>query len=211
MTIDWLEWLGYLASFIVLVSLLMSSILKLRWISLIGSAIFSVYGFLIGAYPVGLMNLGICIINIYYLVKIYSSKEYFQLLPVESNSAYLNHFLDFYNITSEKFENMSKVNIKDCEITLFILRNMVPAGIFVASKFDENTLKVELDFAIPEYRDFKIGIFIFEDSKDYFLEQGYSKFTSFTSVDSHINYLKKMGFEERNKEGKRYFTKSISE
>ncbi|MEL7596968.1 MAG: lactate dehydrogenase [Clostridiaceae bacterium] len=77
MNINWLEWLGYLASLIVLISLLMNSILKLRWINLVGSGIFSLYGFLIGALPVGFMNLGIVLINIYHLVKIYHSKEYF--------------------------------------------------------------------------------------------------------------------------------------
>lgn len=77
MNINWLEWLGYLASLIVLISLLMNSIIKLRWINLLGSSIFSLYGFLIGALPVGFMNLGIVLINIYHLVKIYHSKEYF--------------------------------------------------------------------------------------------------------------------------------------
>jgi hypothetical protein len=77
MNINWLEWLGYLASLIVLISLLMNSILKLRWINLLGSSIFSLYGFLIGALPVGFMNLGIALINIYHLIKIYHSKEYF--------------------------------------------------------------------------------------------------------------------------------------
>lgn len=70
----WLEFLGYIASFIILVSLLMSSIVKLRWINLLGSAIFSVYGFLIGALPVAFMNLCISLINIYYLIKIYHKK-----------------------------------------------------------------------------------------------------------------------------------------
>lgn len=74
---NWLEWLGYLASLLVLISLLMNSIIKLRWINLLGSSIFSFYGFLIAALPVGFMNLGIVLINIYHLVKIYHSKEYF--------------------------------------------------------------------------------------------------------------------------------------
>ncbi len=75
MEINWLEWLGYLASLIVLVSLLMSSIVKLRWINLLGSSLFSLYGFMIGALPVGFMNLGIVFINIYYLIQIYRTNE----------------------------------------------------------------------------------------------------------------------------------------
>src|SRR6056297_1798281 len=70
MDINILEWVGYAASLLVLISLLMSSIIKLRWINLIGSAIFCVYGFLIGSIPVGIMNGGIIIINIYYLTQV---------------------------------------------------------------------------------------------------------------------------------------------
>ena len=101
MHINWLEWLGYLASLIVLISLLMSSILKLRWINLAGSCMFSLYGFLIGSLPVGFMNLGIAIINIYYLIKIYTTKEYFKILPTDGNSQYFKYFLDFYKTEIE--------------------------------------------------------------------------------------------------------------
>ena len=38
-----LEWIGYTASLIVLVSLLMSSIKKLRWINLFGALIFGAW------------------------------------------------------------------------------------------------------------------------------------------------------------------------
>ena len=60
-----LDWIGYVASLIVLVSLLMSSIKKLRWINMVGALIFSIYGFMIGSMPTGLMNLGIVIISKY--------------------------------------------------------------------------------------------------------------------------------------------------
>ena len=210
MTIDWLEWLGYLASLIVLISLLMSSILKLRWINLLGSTIFALYGFLIGALPVGFMNMGIAFINIYYLIKIYGSKEYFKILPIETNTEYFKYFLNFYKEEIEKFRNRTTFNIDDHVVSFFILRNMVPAGIFLASKYNEQTLEVELDFVIPEYRDFKTGNYIFGDRKDYFLEKGFSSFISFATIEQHIRYLKKVGFEERtNDKGEKYFIKSI--
>jgi GNAT superfamily N-acetyltransferase len=205
----WLQFLGYLASFIVLVSLLMSSIIKLRWINLVGSAIFSVYGFLIGAIPVAVMNLGISLINVYYLIKIYSTKENFRILPVESNSMYLRYFLDFYHKDIEKYADTFTFDIKESSICFCILRNLVPAGIFIASEKDSSTLKVDFDFVIPEYRDFKIGSFIYEHSKGYFLERGYTRFISFTSNTKHIKYLKKMHFKEVWENGSIYFVKSI--
>lgn len=205
----WLEFLGYLASFIVLISLLMNSIIKLRWINLLGSAIFSIYGFLIGALPVGFMNLCISLINIYYLIKIYHTKEYFKMLPIESNSKYFQYFLDFYHKDIEKYANTVAFDSENISVCICILRNLVPAGIFIASKQDSSTLKVDLDFVIPEYRDFKIGAFIYENSKDYFLERGYSKFISFSSNTTHIKYLKKMRFTEVSENDITYFVKSI--
>lgn len=75
MDFNWVEWVGYLASFLVLISLLMSSIVKLRWINLVGSSMFSIYGFLISSYPVAFMNAATALINVYYLIKIYRSQE----------------------------------------------------------------------------------------------------------------------------------------
>ena len=38
------EWVGYLASVVVAISLMMSNIKKLRWWNLIGAALFVAYG-----------------------------------------------------------------------------------------------------------------------------------------------------------------------
>ncbi len=210
MNINWLEWLGYLASLVVLISLVMSSILRLRWINLAGSALFALYGFLIGSLPVGFMNLGICAINIYYLIKIYSSKEYFKLLSIEGNTPYFNYFLDFHKKCLEEYAGKSQFDITNSDVSFYILRNMVPAGLFIGSKYDENTLEIELDFVIPEYRDFKIGSYIYESKKEYFLDKGYTKLIGFSSNNVHSNYLRKMGFEEKIENDKTCFIKSLT-
>lgn len=213
MNFNWLEWLGYLASLIVLISLLMSSIIRLRWINLLGSTLFSLYGFLLGALPVGLMNLGIAIINIYYLVKIYSAsakKEYFKTLSFEKDSEYFHHFLNFYKEGLKKFAHPSKLKANTYDVSFYILRNMVPAGLFLGSKYDENTLEVAVDFVIPEYRDFKIGSFVYEDCKDQFLNKGYTRLISYSSTDNHIKYLRKMGFEEKEANGNKFYEKLLT-
>ncbi|WP_394131523.1 YgjV family protein [Shewanella maritima] len=65
------EWVGYLASVLVAVSLMMSDIKKLRWWNLTGATLFVAYGLAIGAIPVALVNFFIMLINIYYLQKMY--------------------------------------------------------------------------------------------------------------------------------------------
>lgn len=206
---NWLEWLGYLASLVVLISLLMNSIIRLRWINLMGCGIFALYGYLIGALPVCLMNLGIAFINIYHLIKIYRTKELFKIMPIE-DSQYFKYFLEFYRKEIESFsDHWKEADLKKLDISFFILRNMVPAGIFSGSRYNENTLNVELDFVIPEYRDFKIGTYVFEHNLQYFKEKGYTNFISFSSKDEHIKYLKKMGFRETVFHNQHCFLKSI--
>jgi len=73
-TINYLEFLGYLASTLVAISLMMRSLTKLRVINLSGSLLFTIYGFSIGAYPVAALNAFIVLVNIFYLQKRVSGK-----------------------------------------------------------------------------------------------------------------------------------------
>ncbi len=75
MVFDWVEWFGYLASLVVLISLTMTSIIKLRVINFIGCLLFAAFAYFINSYPTMLMNLGIAGINIYYLWGIYKSED----------------------------------------------------------------------------------------------------------------------------------------
>jgi len=188
------EYLGYLASLIVLISLLMKSIKKLRWINLVGALLFSIYGLFINSLPVAFMNFAIVIININFLVKMYMTKDYFKTLNLEKESEFLNYFIDYNKDSINEFEDLAKVNV-DSSIKLLVLRNTIPAGIFICSKVDESTLKIELDYVVTEYRDFKIGNYIFKDNRELFTSQGYEKFIVKSDNDKHIDYLFKMGFK----------------
>ncbi|WP_373316312.1 YgjV family protein [Shewanella schlegeliana] len=68
------EWVGYLASVVVAISLMMSNIKKLRWWNLVGAALFVAYGLAIDAIPVALVNFFIVLIDAYYLVKLYKAE-----------------------------------------------------------------------------------------------------------------------------------------
>lgn len=72
--IPFIEWVGYLASIFIGISMFMKNMVKLRFINLIGCILFSVYGFTIGAYPVAIINLVISFINIYYIYNLTNKK-----------------------------------------------------------------------------------------------------------------------------------------
>lgn len=67
-----IEYVGYLASILIGVSMFMKDIVKLRFINLVGAILFTVYGFIIKSYPVAIVNLIISFTNIYYLFKTYN-------------------------------------------------------------------------------------------------------------------------------------------
>lgn len=69
-----IEILGHAASVMVVASLLMSNIKKLRIVNLIGSVLFIAYGLYIGSWPVVTMNTAAVLINSYHLIKIYRGK-----------------------------------------------------------------------------------------------------------------------------------------
>ena len=69
--ISWVEWIGYMAMAIVLISFLMKSVIKLRIVNALGGLLFVIYGFLLEpvSLPIILTNTAIICIHIYYLFK----------------------------------------------------------------------------------------------------------------------------------------------
>ena len=189
-----LEIVGYVASVLVAISLMMSSILKLRLINLVGSAAFTVYGVLIHAYPVAVVNLIIVFINLYYLRQMLASREYFKLLRVQPGSEYLHAFLDFHRAEIQRFLPGFAYAQADRQLIFFVLRDMVPAGLFIGETRGDGALRVVLDFVIPQYRDFKTGRYLFADQAHFFREQGIREILSEPGSREHTDYLRRMGF-----------------
>ncbi len=189
-----LQWIGYFASAIIALSMTMNSILKFRWVNIVGAFSFATYGFLIGAFPVMLLNSIIVMVDIYYLHKIYTKTNLFDTLEVNTDSKYLQKFLDFHKDDIESFFPNFNYNPSLNTVSFYVLRNMTVAGLFLAHREGDDTLKVGLDYSIPEYRDYKNGKYLYESLKDSFKKEGYKKVVAEPSSDSHEKYLKKLGF-----------------
>jgi hypothetical protein len=190
--IDWVEWLGYFASVVVLVSLTMASIVKLRWINLVGAGLYTLYGALIHSLPIVVLNLGIVFINLYYLYKYYASKERFDLVMAEIDSELFEYFLRTHREEIEKIVPIPL--LKQCQKALYMLRNDEIAGILVGDRYGD-ILDIKLDYVIPKYRDFKLGEYFFVKRVACFRERGIRKVFAHAKEESHQAYLRRMGFE----------------
>lgn len=206
MTINIFEWIGYAASLVVAISLVMSSIIKFRWINLLGSILFAIYGFLISAWPVCFFNSVIVFINLYFLYKIYSKKEKFEIIATSQNEDLLHKFIEFHKSEIIKISPEFDFNLADKKYNYFITRNMALVGLFLAKKESENTIKVGLDFVTPQYRDFKNGAFLYNFLHSTFKKDGIKTIKAIAKTKAHVNYLKEMGF---NSEDNQQFVKHI--
>ena len=190
------ELIGYAGSLMVAVSLMMKNIRHLRNVNLIGSSTFALYGLLLKAYPVFLLNGFIAIVDIYYLYGMNKKEDYFNLMPAQDeNHPYLNKFLDYYkNDISKYFPDFSVETIKGANC-FFILRNLLPVGLFIYKELSQEKIEVLIDYAIPDYRDTKNGKFVYYTESIFLKEKGFKEIIAKTSIAKHQNYLEKLGFK----------------
>ncbi len=209
MDISVLEWIGYAASVLVLISMLMSSVLRLRLINLTGSALFSAYGFFIDALPVALLNLCVVFANIYHLYKMFRINDSFSSLEIKKDNRYLVEFLRFHLKDIQKiFVDFEYINERNL-YSFLILRNMAVAGVFLARKYQDNILYIGLDYVVQEYRDLKPGRFIYKEKAAFFKEQGYTKLVTEPKTKQHKKYLLQMGFAVEEINGDTLFALNI--
>jgi GNAT superfamily N-acetyltransferase len=193
---SWLELLGYVASVLVAVSLTMSRIVRLRVINLVGSLLFAVYGALIGAYPVAAVNAFIACINVWYLWRMLRAREYFRTLEIDPSSEYLRFFLDGQRDDIRRFEPGFAEAPRPGELIFFVLRDLVPAGLFVGRREEDGRLRVRLDYVMPAYRDLKVGRFIYSQCGELFRDRGVRELVTAGGAEPHQAYLRKMGFRQ---------------
>ena len=172
---EYIEIVGYFGSFFIALAMTFSSIIRLRLFSLAGTILFTTYGFYIGAYPVGIVNAFIMITNIVFLLKQYKKKELFRTLEIRNDNNYLLDFLQFHKEEIIKFFPKFSYEASKTDVSFLVLRDMQVAGVFLGRKIDENTLCVDLDYATPEYRDYKLGQYLFNSDQLFFKKRNIKK------------------------------------
>lgn len=189
------ELIGYLASALIVLSLLMASVLKLRIINLVGASVFTAYGLLISSWPVILTNAAIVVIDIYYLVVMLrdrAKRGYFEVVDVPAASPILRRFVDFHLDDIRRFQP-SFAGVVDDHHAWMVLRDAIPVGVVVGER-DGERLRLHADYVTPEHRDFTAGSVLFGGSGA-FQDVGTSVVESLGETDAHRRYLARMGFE----------------
>ncbi|WP_047044567.1 hypothetical protein [Vibrio mexicanus] len=202
MEFDWVEWFGYLASLVVLVSLTMTSIVKLRVINFIGCLLFAAFAYFIDSYPTMFMNLGIAGINVYYLYHLYHYKEKFKLISASTASEYFQHFTSTNKV---EIDDQIPVNeLRSFNTAFYMLRNNTVAGVLVGNIDESGELEVALDFVTPEYRDMKVARFFYSKHPEHLVERGVKEIVAVAPSEVHAEYLEQVGFTKESGDEQKY-------
>lgn len=192
---------GIAASLVIVTSLLMKSVLRLRMIGLVGASMMVVYGILLHSVPVvGLNSINVCI-HLYYIRQMLRAKHYFKLLEVDRNSSYLTSFLEFYRSDIAKFFPTFEYRPDRADVVYLILRNLQPVGLFVMERDASGRALVKLDYVILGYRDLKAGQFLYQELADQLPNRNVTTLYSVPGDEVHQGYLKRMGFIPQGDDG----------
>ena len=88
-----IEIIGYAGSALVLVSMLMVSVVRLRIINLAGSVIFAAYAVMIRSWPTAVMNVCLAGVNIFHLVRIFREQKHYDLIRLSPEDGYFSYLL----------------------------------------------------------------------------------------------------------------------
>ncbi len=192
--IELVELIGYLASILVAISLTMKNVVRLRLINLTGAIVFTIYGLIIQAYPVALVNGIIIFINIYHLNQIIRTEDYFNLLFLKPKDQFVAHFLKRNAMDLGYYFPEFKLEQAESAKCVLILRNQCAVGLFIY-RLANSHAEVLLDYVIPEYRDLKNARFLFSRVDRLFQEEPIQELIAVSSVKEHQEYLLEVGFQ----------------
>ncbi len=194
-----IELVGYLGSALVVVSMLMTSVVKLRIVNTIGSFIFMVYALIIRSYPTALMNLFLIGINVYQLLRLLRNQKHYDMIPVSLHDAYVAHLLEknrndirkwFPEFSFQQAETFGT----DCVVRL-VCCDSNPATLFIARQTQSDELDVVLNYATPVYRDTTSGHYTYSQLK----KQGFRTLTFSANAPEHVAYMEKVGYRKNEK------------
>lgn len=188
-----IETIGYIGSAIVLISMLMTSVVKLRLINTLGSLIFTGYALAIQSYPTAAMNFCLALINIYNLAKLFKNKKKYYVMKLGGDKSFIDYFWNLYEKDIKKYFPDADKNAP-CDEIYLVCYGTDAAGILLGTKQEDGSIDVKIDYTTPVYRDCSAGKYLYA----YLASQHIPALFADTTSETHRKYLLKTGFSENN-------------
>ncbi len=191
------EIVGYVASALVVLALTMTSVVRLRMVSLCGSVIFFVYGALIDSVPILITNGSIAVINVWFLRKEFASGgphgRDLGVSHIRPDSPFLADFVAFHLIDIHRSQPDFRLPSGHDVVTLLLTRDGLPAGLLIGRRTG-SVLTIDLDYVLGPYRDSRLGRWLYGPGAGVFRADGIGELRSAGTTDYHRKYLERVGF-----------------
>lgn len=185
------ELIGYAGSILIVISLAMSTAIRLRIVNLVGSIVFMVYGGLIASIPVVITNVIIAGLDMYYLRRELTTRSDLGIVSVDADDPFLSTFLERHG---DDMATYGSVDPSAADLRFVMLRDTTLAGVFLGRDLGGGELEVLLDYVAPSFRDLRSGAALYHDDGARFTSLGYRKLVVDDPDDRQRGYLAEMGY-----------------
>lgn len=189
-----IEMIGYAGSVLVVISMLMTSVVKLRVVNMTGAVIFTVYALLIRSYPTALLNAFLVVINGYNLTRLLKTERHYDLIDGKAEESFLMYVLDYYKEDIRKYFPEFHMNPAEIDTAYLVCNDAAPAGVLLGKRTGGDTVEVVLDYSTPVYRDCSVGAYLYSKLSS----KGIRRLVYAGTGEAHGAYLRKMGFTSEN-------------
>lgn len=191
----YIEILGYIGTILVILSMMMTSMGKLRIINICGNMATLIYSLCHGAWAVAVMNSCIVVINVIHIViSCRRARECFYY-RVNSNEVAVSVFFSAHERDIGKYSPALRTLVYSGEDVNMIYLSGEAIGI-VVTRQEEATLRILGEYIIPEKRNTETGKALLKILK----QQGNTKLNADVGSKAHDKYLLKLGFKKRGEQ-----------
>jgi len=158
------EVIGWTGSILVVVSLMLPSVRRFRWLNFAGSLLATVYNAVFGIWPFFAMNLAITLIDAYWLVGIERDVRRgrsYSLVPIGVDQPYLAHIIHSLGEAVDRWFPGFRVSPAPSGRRAFLVLHKDETVGVVVLDVAGDTADVVLDVVTPRFRDLTPGRFVY--------------------------------------------------
>lgn len=193
---DWLSIIGWGGSALVVISLLQTRILRLRVLNLVGCVVLIGFNAAIPVWPMVGMNAVLALINAVHLGRLLRHRHdpaSYAVLELDATDAYLRHVLVLNEKDIQRFNPGFDPDAVDSRYAFLVQHGERTVGVVLADDAGDGRAQIELDYVLPEYRDFTPGEFVFRRS-EVFTDHGFRQLIAPPRMLESGAYLRTVGF-----------------
>ena len=82
----------------------------------------------------------------------------------------------------------------DSDRAFFVYCDMTVAGLLLVKDNGDGSLRIDLDYTTPQFRDFRVGRYLYHRLS----QLGFKSVSVSTDNEYHIEYITKMGFKKQD-------------